>query len=228
MIVGGASALDKGVILEFDFTAINGAEILFETTKKFLADLDGIPFDATMEARYLAGGNYQGGLAELFSVVKTKKTAQKAARDLAAAFNAALTAAVPSGITPSFRNFVKTLADKGVRVVIATRADVLAVRMAFAQILSGDIVLYQETSTCYGSVKWDAWRRACVANRLRHLNAVAVTGSGFGVKSALVAGMGSMAVVNDHVAWQDFGGADEVVEELSAPTARRLLEVFRM
>ena len=160
--------------------------------------------------------------------MKTKKTAQKAARDLAAAFNAALTEAVPSAVSPSFRNFVKVLADHGVRVVIATRADVAAVRMAFAQILSGDVVLYQETSPCYGSVKWDAWRRACVANRLRHLNAVAVTGSGFGVKSALVAGMGSMAVVNDHVAWQDFGGADEVVEELSAPTARRLLEVFRM
>ncbi|MBR2838062.1 MAG: hypothetical protein IKE55_04740 [Kiritimatiellae bacterium] len=219
---------DKGVIVEFDFTAMNGAELLFETTKKFLADLDGIPFDATAEARYLAGGNYQGGLAELFSVVKTKKTAQKAARDLAAAFNAALTAAVPSAVTPSFRNFVKVLADKGVKVVIATRADVVAVRMAFAQILSGDVVLYQETSTCYGAVKWDAWRRACVANRLRHLSAVAVTGSGFGVKSALIAGMGSMAVVNEHVAYQDFGGADEVVDELSGPTARKLLGVLRI
>ena len=219
---------DRGVIVEFDFAAMNGAELLFETTRKFLADLDGIPFDAITEARYLAGGNYQGGLSELFSIVKTKKTAQKAARDLAAAFNAALTEAVQSAVSPAFRNFVKVLADRGVRVVIATRADIAAVRMAFAQILSGDVVLYQETSTCYGSVKWDAWRRACVANRLRHLNAVAVTGSGFGVKSALVAGMGSMAVVNDHVSWQDFGGADEVVDELSAPTARRLLEVFRM
>ena len=219
---------DRGVIVEFDFAAMNGAELLFETTRKFLADLDGIPFDAMTEARSLAGGNYQGGLSELFSIVKTKKTAQKAARDLADAFNAALTEAVQTAVSPSFRNFVKVLSDRGVRVVIATRADIAAVRMAFAQILSGDVVLYQETSTCYGSVKWDAWRRACVANRLRHLNAVAVTGSGFGVKSALVAGMGSMAVVNDHVAWQDFGGADEVVEELSAPTARRLLEVFRM
>ncbi len=219
---------ERGVIVEFDFAAMNGAELLFETTRKFLADLDGIPFDAMTEARYLAGGNYQGGLAELFAIVKTKKTAQKAARDLAAAFNAALAEAVPSAVTPAFRNFVKVLSDRGVRVVISTRADIAAVRMAFAQVLSGDVVLYQETSPCYGSVKWDAWRRACVANRLRHLSTVAVTGSGFGVKSALIAGMGSMAVMNDHVAWQDFGGADEVVSELSGPTARRLLEVFRM
>ena len=219
---------DRGVIVEFDFAAMNGAELLFETTRKFLADLDGIPFDAITEARYLAGGNYQGGLSELFSIVKTKKTAQKAARDLAAAFNAALTEAVPSAVSPSFRNFVKVLSDRGVRVVIATRADVAAVRMAFAQILSGDVVLYQETSTCYGSVKWDAWRRACVANRLRHLNAVAVTGSGFGVKSALLAGMGSVAVINDHVAYQDFGGADEAVDKLDAAAAAKILKILRV
>lgn len=219
---------ERGVIVEFDFAAMDGAKLLFETTRKFLADLDGIPFDQIAEARYLVGGNYQGGLAELFASVKTKKTPQKAARDLASAFGAALTSAVPAAVTPTFRNFVKVLSDRGVKVVISTRADVAAVRMAFAQMLSGDVVLYQETSPCYGSVKWDAWRRACVANRLRHLSTVAVTGSGFGVKSALIAGMGSMAVMNDHVAYQDFGGADEVVRELSGPTARRLLEVFRM
>lgn len=220
---------DRGVIVEFDFTVLNGAELLYETTKRFLSELDGIAFDARSEAQYLAGGNYQGGLAELFAAVKTKKTAQKAARDLAAAFNAALTAAVPAAAaTPSFRNFVKVLADKGVKVVIATRADVAAVRQSFVQVLSGDVVLYQETSTCYGAVKWDAWRRACAANRLRHLSTVAVTGSGHGVKSALIAGMGSMAVVNDHVAYQDFGGADAVVDEISGTTAKKLLEILRI
>ena len=220
---------DRGVIVEFDFTVLNGAELLYETTKRFLSELDGIAFDARSEAQYLAGGNYQGGLAELFAAVKTKKTAQKAARDLSAAFNAALTAAVPAAAaTPSFRNFVKVLADKGVKVVIATRADVAAVRQSFVQVLSGDVVLYQETSTCYGAVKWDAWRRACAANRLRHLSTVAVTGSGHGVKSALIAGMGSMAVVNDHVAYQDFGGADAVVDEISGTTAKKLLEILRI
>jgi len=220
---------DRGVIVEFDFTVLNGAELLYETTKRFLSDLDGIAFDVRDEARYLAGGNYQGGLAELFAAVKTKKTAQKAARDLATAFNAALTDAVPAAAAaPSFRNFVKVLSDKGVKVVIATRADVAAVRQAFAQVLSGDVVLYQEMSMCYGAVKWDAWRRACAANRLKHLSAIAFTGSGYGVKSALIAGMGSVAVVNDHVAYQDFGGADAVVEDVSAASARKILEILRV
>lgn len=221
-------ATEKGVVVEYDFAAMDGAGLLFETTKRFLAALDSIPLDSAAEAKYLAGGNYQGSLAEYFAVIKTKKTAQKAGKDLDAAFRAALTAAIPSTVGASFRNFVKTLVDAGVKVVIATRADVEAVRSAFASVLSDRVVLYHEDSVTYGSVKWDAWRRACVANRIHHYAALAVTGSGYGVKSALRAGMASLAVVNDHVAYQDFSGVDEVVRELGAPAAKAALKILRV
>ena len=52
-----------------------------------------------------------------------------------------------------------------------------------------------------------------------------VTGSGKGVKSALVAGMSAIAILHDHVAYQDFGGADVVVESFNAKLAD---EAFRM
>ena len=221
-------AKEKGVVVEFDFTALNGAELLFDVTKGFLKDLDKIPLDAVTEARHLAGGNYQGALSELFATVKTKKTAAKAAKDLAAVFAQALTAAVPKAVTPAFKNFVKALAEKGVKVVIATRADLESVKPAFEGLLGDKVVLYAETSQTYGCVKWDAWRRACAMNKLRNVATLAVTGSGFGVKSALLAGMGSVAVVNDHVAYQDFGGADDVVKELNGTTARRVLEILRI
>ena len=216
----------KGVIVEFDFTAMNGAELLYKTMEKILVDNE-IPFDTRAEAQYLAGGNYQGGLAEYFAVVKTKKLAAKAAKDLSAAFVSALNEAVPKSVTPAFRKFVQTIAAKGVKIVISTRADVETVRPAFAGLLGDDVVLFQETSSTYGSVKWDAWRRACAMNKLRNFSTIAVTGSGFGVKSALVAGMGSVAVTSPHVAYQDFGGADEVVSELNAAAAKTILEILR-
>lgn len=223
-----ADIVKKGVIVEFDFAAMDGASLLFDVTKKFLAGLDNIPFDERIEAQHLAGGNYQGGLAEYFSVVKTKKLAVKAAKDLATAFGNALNEAVPKAVTVSFRNFVTTIAAKDVKVVIATRAELEKVQGAFASLLSEDVTLYQETSATYGSVKWDAWRRACAMNKLRNCSTIAVTGSGFGVKAALLAGMGSVAVVSPHVAYQDFGGADEVVKELNSATARTVLDVLRV
>ena len=217
----------KGVIVEFDFAVLNGAELLYQTTETLLKEND-IPFSARAEAQHLAGGNYQGGLAEYFTVVKTKKTAAKAAKDLTDRFIAALTAAVPAAVTPTFRNFVKTLADKGVRVVIATRADVEAVRPAFEGLLGEDVILHQEQSTTYGCVKWDAWRRACAASKLRNLRTLAVTGSGLGVKSALLAGMGAVVVPNDHVAYQDFGGADADVKCLDTAAAKTILGILRI
>ena len=48
------------------------------------------------------------------------------------------------------------------------------------------------------------------------------------MKSALLAGMGSVAVVNDHVAYQDFGGADETVGALDGATADLILGILRV
>ena len=217
----------KGVIVEFDFAVAGGAELLYKTTEALLKENE-IPFSARVEAQHLAGGNYQGGLAEYFAVIKTKKTAAKAAKDLAERFGAALTAAVPSAVTPAFVRFVKALAEKGVRVVIATRADIEAVRPVFEGILGEDVLLHQEQSQTYGSVKWDAWRRACAACKLRNTRTLAVTGSGLGVKSALLAGMGAVVVPNDHVAYQDFGGADADVKCLDTAAAKTILGILRI
>lgn len=218
----------KGVVVEFDFAAMDGAKLLFETTRTFLRELDGIPFDEPVEAKFLAGKTYLDGLTALFASVKTKKTSQKAARDLAEAFRAAVTAAAPQAVTAAFRNFVKTLTDRGLKVVIATRADLEVVRPAFGPLLNERVAFYQETTDAYGALRWDSWRRACRDGGLRHLASLAVTGSGFGVKAALIAGMGSMAVVHDHVAYQDFGGADAAVSELSGPTAKKALDILRV
>ena len=220
-------ASSKGVIIEYDFAAIDGADILFDVTCRHLKALDNIELDRTLEARHLAGRPYEEGLASLFKVVRTKKTPQKTARDLADAFVAAVTEAVPSGITPAFRNFVSALAGRGVKVVIATRA-APEFDSAFDSVLGEGVSLFRETSVCYGYPRWDSWRRACVANGLKRASTAVVTGSGFGVKSALFAGMGSMAVQRGSVAYQDYSGADIVVPVLSGVTAKRLLAFLRV
>lgn len=222
---------DKGAIVEFDFTALDGAAILFDTASRFLRELDDIPLDMQTEARHLAGRDEQDGLQRLFSAVRTKKTAAKAARDLTDAFAASLTARIGAGgVSPGFRDFVKALVAKGVRVVIATRADISsdAVRAAFGDLLDERVSLFQDTAAVYGSATWRSWRMACSQARLRNTSCLAVTGSGFGVKAALLAGMGALAVMTDHVAYQDFGGADEVVSVLDASAAKKALSILRL
>ena len=218
----------KGVIVDFDFAVANGAEILFNTAKEFLKELDGIKLDESLEARYLSGNGYEDGFGRLFAEVKTKKTAPKAAREFAAAFSRQLTAAVPKAVGPAVRNFIKALVEKGVRVVIATRADLEVVKPLFSFVPGGRIAFYPEVSDAYGTCRWDSWRRAGHKAGLNRASTVAVAGSGFGVKSALSAGMGVVAVTNAHVAYQDFGGADDVVSELSGKTAKSVLKALRI
>ncbi len=222
-----AGEIMKGVIIEFDFAAMNGAELLYGAAEKVLADNE-IAFSPRIEAQYLAGGNCQGALTDYFNVVKTKKTPAKAAKDISEEFIKALTAAVPGAVTRSFVSFVKALSSKGVKVVIATRADIDAVKSVFEEVLDENVSLYQESSQTYGSVKWDAWRRACASNKLRNFTSVAIAGSGYSVKSALVAGMGALAVVNDHVAYQDFGGADDVVRSIDSKLADKVLSILKV
>jgi len=219
---------DKGVIIEYDFAAMDGAGLLFALTKKFLSDLDKIPFDSAAEAKYFAGGSYQGCFAEFFASVKTKKTALKAARDFDELVKQEFTAAVAKSVNATFANFVKTLVAKQVKVVIATRADIETVRAAFDSLLGPSVELYQEPSTTYGSMKWDAWRLACVRAGLRPYNTVAVAGSGFSVKGALRAGLGSVAVMNERTAYQDYTGCDEFLKALDTAAAKTILEILRI
>ena len=222
-----SAAPKKGVIIEFDFAVLNGAELLYETTKKLLTEGE-VPFDKTAEARYLAGGNYLGALTEYYAEVKTKKTPQKAAKDLSERFVRALNVEVPKAVDENFKKFVAELARPEVKVIISTRANLANVKDAFADVVKDNVELYQETSQTYGALKWDAWRRAAAHCRVRNTSTEVVTGSGYGVKNSLLAGMGAVAVLRDNVAYQDFSGADEIVTMLDEKVAKRILQILKV
>ena len=48
------------------------------------------------------------------------------------------------------------------------------------------------------------------------------------VKAALVAGMSAIAMIHDHVAYQDFGGADADVKCLDTAAAKTILGILRI
>ena len=219
--------LTRGVVVEFDFTAVDGAQLLFDTAKKVLG-AKGVDLTVKLEAMHLAGGNYHGGLAELFAALGKKCDAAATARDLSEAFAKELTAKAAEAVTPKFKAVVNALSAKGVKVVIATRANLETIAPAFSEFDQEKVVLYAEPSMTYGNCKWDAWRRAYSQNGLVDVLTVAVSGSGAGVKAALVAGMGVVAVIHDHVAYQDFGGADFVADAIDAKLADEVLRMLHV
>lgn len=219
--------LPRGVVIDFDFTALDGAQLLFDVTKQKLA-ASGIDLTIKLEALHLVGNNYQGGLDELAKKLGVAIDAAAVAKDLATAFNAALAEHVAAAVTPGFKAFVKALADQGLKVVIASRAGAEALAPAVEGQNAELVIPYTEQSPTYGNGKWDAWRRACNANDLVNMLTVGVTGSGKGVKAVLWAGLSALAVVHPHVAYQDFGGADTVVEAFDAALADDVLRMLHL
>lgn len=216
--------IGKGVVVEFDFAVLNGADLLFDIASGILKGY-GVSLDVRLEALHLAGGNYQGALAELFAKVGCDADPAAVAAELHAAFNAEVTAKSASAVTPAFRNFIKSLQEKNVKVVVATRGDAAVLAEAIGD---PEVAVHAEASSTYGSCKWDAWKRVCRLNGLHEMLTTAVTGSGFGVRAALVAGMSALGVVNDRVKWQDFGGADDVVEVLDKKAADIVLKMLKV
>ncbi len=219
--------LPRGVIVEFDFTALNGAEILFQVAKKQLAAC-GIDLTVKLEAMHLVNGNCQGALAELFGALDKQEDPAKAAREIMDAFRAELSRQAAGAFTPGFKAFVNALTAKGLRVIISTRAEIEGFKALLADFDRDLVSAYSEPSQTYGNCKWDAWRRSIRANDLHEVLTVAVTGSGYGVKAALVAGMSAIAVIHDHVAYQDFGGADCVAEEFNAALADEVVRMLHL
>lgn len=221
--------MDKGLILEYDFAAIDGAGLLFDTAREFFAKIDNLAFDRGLEARFLAGQNYLVGLTNYFKFVNTKKTPQKAAKDLPATFQKALTAKiVAEGLPAQVEKLVKLLAENGVKVAITTRAPIEQIEGVFGKVLGENVKLHYENSVTYGNVKWDAWMRAAKAIGTEPRNTLVVAGSGFGVKSAIHARFAAVGVQREHTAWQDFSGADLVTSGIDAAAVRKIAAILKI
>lgn len=218
----------RGVVIEFDFTALDGAKLLFDTMRDHLAAIDDIQFTPGLEARCLAGRELEDGVCRLFDLVKTKKTAAKAVRTLSDAFVEVFAEAAPSAVTTAFKSFVKSLKEKGVKVVIATRVDPEVLAPALADVLDENAVLCQVKPTAYGSTKTDVFGMICRDNAIRRRRTLAIVGSGFSVKEALLAGLGAVAVENDHTAWQDFSGVSDFIPALNGPAVKVVQKVMNL
>ena len=218
--------IPRGMIVEFDFTVLPGHQLLLDVCKAPFAAA-GLEVDATLMARYMFGKTFAhavGALAE--SQQKTVESVPALIAACNAAFAAALTDAL-ADVPEAFMKFAKAVLAKGVKVVIVSRANADAVRARFAA-LGDRLVVQTDTSSGFGFLGWDVWRRAARKNGLRDRLCVAITGSGSSVKGVLTSSMGAFYRENPLVAYQDFTGADGAITAFSEALAQDVAHVLRI
>lgn len=225
----GAKAQDgtvRAAVVEFDSTAFDGASAVFEAAKKALAR-SGVELTRRLEAKWLLNRTVQVGVQALFQS-EGKSGAAQAAQEVESAAAGAVASAAASAATDGLREFAAALAAKGVLVVVVTRADPETVRAALPGLGDSQLKVVRDEAGSYGSLRREGWAAVCEKAGLRPPLSVAVTGSGFGVRGALQAGLCALAIPNPSTEWQDFGGADGEARSLGREAAAEVLRILHL
>ena len=221
-----AASLQRGVIVEFDFAVLPGHRLLLDVCRTRLAR-DGIKLDERLMARMMNGKSFSSALNVLSKIVNKTIETSDVTSECYPLFEEALKNEAPK-IPAGFAAFVKALHAKGLKVVIVTRADAETVRQALSDLSGDGLAVAHDTASGFGFYSFDAWRRAVRNHGLLERLCVAVVGSGYSAKAAIVASMGVMARPNPLTEHQDFGGCDAVLDGFSAAAAEDVSRILQI
>lgn len=222
-----AVLLQRGVIVEFDFTVLNGHALLLEACQERLGR-EGVKLDAGLMARSMGGKSFSAGLNALCNRQQKMIDVPSVVPECNAAFAEKLTAVLPK-VPESFKAFVKAAVAKNVKVVVGTRLEAEAVLPVLGDDIPEELlVIHHDIPNGFGFSTWEGWRRAARKGDLHDRMCVAVAGSGFSMKGALNAGMCVVIKPNPLTEYQDFSGSDEVITDFSPALADDVIRMLRV
>jgi hypothetical protein len=217
--------VQRGMIVELDFAVLPGHQLLLGISKEQFTKA-GLTVDATLMARYMGGKSFSNGLNALAAKQEKTIDVPSIVAETNAAFSAALTQSLKS-VPAEFIKFISAILAKGVKVIIISRTDVEALKALFPN-HSENLLFQTDTSSGFGFLGWDVWRRAARKNNLRERLCVAIVGSGFSVKGALTSSMGAMFKENPLTAYQDFSGGDVSIQHFNDALANDVAAMLRV
>jgi len=211
-----------GLVFELEKLAMPGQRLLFEVCQKVLKEKQ-VALSPVLWSRFGLANPLAQGLGRLFAMLDKKSlAADKLAREvqdvffseiarpavkLNAALNALLTEAAKLNIKIGALSF---LPDEQAQALLAHLGLQEIARMCVMQKTTGHV----PTPDC--------WLMTCKAIGVPPRHSVAVVESAVACNAALEAGLRCVVVPDEFTAYQDFGGADQVVENLKDVHAKDL------
>lgn len=216
----------RGVIVELDFAVLPGhalmKDICFARFEK-----EGLKVDDKKYFRYFGGKTFTSGLNALCNKLEKSIEVPAFVAECQSQFSEALKGAL-SEIPDGFRDFVKALIAKNIKVVLVTRAESEVVQAAFADIDSELFIVQQETLLSFCFTNWEGWRRVARKNSLHERLCMAVAGSGFSLKGAMNSGYSVMVKTNPLTEYQDVSGCDMRVTEFTGALVNDVTQILRV
>ncbi len=212
----------KGLIIEWDFVALDGVSRLFKACAEVLKDSN-VELTQALFASKLLGNNLASGLAAIAGVADGEPLAEKVQEIYLSGL-----ADVADSPRKEVLALAKDMMDRGLKICIVTELSADFVQPMLADIgLANAAVISDATSTVCG-FGHATWARVPHELKLAEQMGVALVASNASLKGAMAANLGTIAVPAAETSFQDFGGADYVADSFTGEIADAILATLRI
>ncbi|MDA3925791.1 MAG: hypothetical protein PF904_13930 [Kiritimatiellae bacterium] len=219
--------LQRGLLVEFDFAVMPGHQIMLDVCKEQLAK-EGLKIDDVLMARYMFGRSFVAGLSAL---CRAQEISSFEVSDMVATCNEIVAEKIKnslSSVPAAFKELIKAVADKGIKVVLFSVAESEAVLAAFPDMPEDMLAVSEDLTSSFGFTSWEGWRRFARKNGLHERLCVSICGSGLSVKGALTSGVSAIVKDNELVSYQDISGYDMQVTDFDTGIVDEIVRLLHL
>ena len=197
-----------GLVVDFDYALVDGADALAKACERVFA-ANGVSYSAAAFARRILGARIAPAVNSILGAEAGDK-AESVIGAIVAELDAAVAGAEANPVIVDICS--KTLAEGG-RVVFMTSRPIEAVEQKLQSIGIEDAMVFKvERNERFGEYQKDAWVKAARLIKLNPRCCTVFVATGRATRQAVMAGMHTVAFPSRTTEFQDFSGADLVVE----------------
>ena len=217
----------RAVLFDLEHVAVNGRQIGYEVMKKALAE-KGVKLNPFLFSRYGLTSSLKNGMGEMLeSLGKGRLSEEKLAADIIEETKSVLLKDTPAP-SPGFKKLVKRVVERGMSAGALSCLD-----RESAHQLVGALKLNVEVTGILPCACEDrsypspeAWLRLAKNMSMTPGACVVLASCSVSCKAALSSGMRCVVIPDKFTSYQDFGGADAVVDELDDGALDTIVELL--
>lgn len=218
-----------GLLFELENVAVRGRAVLYEVVKSALAERDAelTPLLFTRHCLDASPAAFSERLLD--AVGKQRSSADKLADDITKGMALSLSDGAVQ-IDKGFKAVVDKAVEEGLALGALTgleESTALSL-MERLELSQHEMPLYSYAGGASGAPGSDCWRKLAKLVRVAPTMSIALTSGRATCRAALVGGMRCIVTPDAHTDFQDFSGADAVVENLDTATLDDVLRMVRI
>jgi len=213
----GEGGRSSGLIIDFDYTLVDGIGLLEGMTTGVLTTA-GVSLPPGTFARKLFGSKTVSAINALLGQAN-RTTTEQVVTAIASGMDQVV---VVAPVNAALLGIVNQAAAAGVQTLFVTARTQAVVEEKLAALGVVDpCVIKVERCDRFGEYAHDAWQRAARAMHVPPRQCTVIAATAMSIRQAVMAGMRTVAIINPIVSFQDFTGADVIVEGADGVDAMR-------